>query len=117
MNLKEITEANGGLTMEMFSGKLDPHATGYYVGGLVPSVTLHRDSNAADYLLAAIGLQNVVPMDAESVYLGTWIDTDTDTVYFDVSEHFTDRTEAMRVARLRGELAIWDIANGKEIRL
>lgn len=117
MNLKEITERNGGLTMELTTGKLDPHATGYYVGGLVPSVTIHRNSNAAGYSLTAYGMRNTAPLNIGRAYLGTWIDTDTDTVYFDLSEHFTDRTEAMRVARIRGEIAIWDIANGAEIRL
>ena len=116
MNLKELTEANGGLTMDRY-GKLNPHATGYYVGGLVPSLTIHRDSNEHGYSLAAYALRESIPVDAGQVYLGTWIDTDTDTVYFDASEWFEDRELALAVARVRMELAIWDIANGEEIRL
>lgn len=117
MNLKELTEANGGATVSLATGAMDPHDAGYYVGGLVPSVTLHRDSNVVAYSLTADSFRNTIPVNRDGVYLGTWIDTETDTVYFDASEHFTDRTEAMRVGRLRNELAIWDIANGEEIRL
>lgn len=117
MDLKEITERDGGVTVSLATGKMNPHDAGYYVGGLVPSVTLHKDSNAVAYALTADSFRNRIPVNLDGAYLGTWIDTDTDTVYFDASEHFTNRTEAMRVARLRGELAIWDIANGEEIRL
>lgn len=48
-------------------------------------------------------------------YFGAWKNTDTDTYHFDVSEHYDSLDSAMLVARFRGELAIYDIANGTEI--
>lgn len=116
--MKNRTEANGGATLHLPSGEYDRYTTGYYVGGYAKAVTFPLEgSTVADYVLAAIDVISSVPAGKRTGNLGSWIDTETGTVWIDASEHYTDRTEAMRVAAERGELAIWDIANAEEIRL
>jgi hypothetical protein len=50
-------------------------------------------------------------------FLGFWIDTKTDQVWLDVSEWHTNEYYALQEARNRGELAIWSVAQAREIRV
>lgn len=50
-------------------------------------------------------------------YMGTWLDTETGKLWLDVSTNFTDKGEAMRAAAKQGEIAIWDVSAGDEIRI
>ena len=50
-------------------------------------------------------------------YFGIWVDAADATMYLDVSERFYDRETALSAARQRGEIAIWDVANSREIRV
>ena len=49
--------------------------------------------------------------------IGSWTDTETGKVYLDHVEHYWDERIALNLAAVRGEIAIWDVANSKEIRL
>jgi hypothetical protein len=49
------------------------------------------------------------------VYVGSWIDENTDTLYLDLVEIVSDRDSAIKLARRRGELAIFDNTNGVDI--
>ena len=48
--------------------------------------------------------------------VGVWVD-DTGKVWVDRVWHYPELEEALEVARINNQLAIWDNANGKEIRL
>lgn len=48
-------------------------------------------------------------------FLGAWIDAGT--VYLDRSYCVADRDLALKLAAWEEQLAVWDIANGREIRL
>lgn len=50
-------------------------------------------------------------------YVGVWTDTDTQHVYLDHVEHIGSREHALKTARARNELAIWDIRNNQEVRV
>ena len=50
-------------------------------------------------------------------YFGIWVDAATATMYLDVAERFHDRETALSAARQRGEIAIWDVVAGREIRV
>ncbi len=50
-------------------------------------------------------------------HIGGWIDTDTQLVYFDVSEVLSDRSAAIQAGCDRGEIAIYDLSSADEIRL
>ncbi len=49
-------------------------------------------------------------------FLGVWTDTETDVVYFDVVKVLPEKAAALKLARDTQEIAIFDLANGKEIR-
>lgn len=48
--------------------------------------------------------------------IGSWQDEATNILYFDVSDWHETLADALDAARERGELAVWDIANGAEVR-
>lgn len=50
-------------------------------------------------------------------YVGGWVDTDTDELYLDVSVNISDVQYALATAAYNGQLAIWDVAGVREIRL
>lgn len=51
-----------------------------------------------------------------SGYVGVWTDS-TGLQYVDRVTKILDLSEALRLANFRGELAVWDNAHGKEIRV
>ena len=48
-------------------------------------------------------------------YLGAYLDTDSETVYLDVSHVFLDRQNAETLAVLEGQRAIFDLLTGETI--
>lgn len=48
---------------------------------------------------------------------GSWIDADTGTLYLDLCSHHAELTTALTVAENRGELAVWDVEHGREVRV
>ena len=49
--------------------------------------------------------------------IGTWIDKRDNRIYFDVSHTYDDLEEALTVARVEKQLAIYDLKDNKEIYL
>lgn len=50
-------------------------------------------------------------------FMGTWFDTKNGTLWLDVSTNFTSKSKAIKAANEAGEIAIWDVKAGGEIRL
>ncbi len=50
-------------------------------------------------------------------FMGTWFDTQNGTLWLDVSTNFTSKSAAIKAANEAGEIAIWDVKAGGEIRL
>jgi len=48
--------------------------------------------------------------------LGLWVDTESNLLYIEETQLFSDRDEAVAVAKKFNEIAIWDCGNSKEIR-
>lgn len=53
----------------------------------------------------------------EHCYLGRWTDDNSGVVYFDVVKIFSTSGPALHLAAATGELAIFDLAAGEEIRV
>jgi hypothetical protein len=51
------------------------------------------------------------------IYVGAWHDVDSDDVFLDLSMIFRSRTVAEGIGRESGQIAIWDFAEQREIRL
>lgn len=82
----------------------DVPTTGYAVGGAVPELVITGNDTSA--------LSEWVAENSGAHY-GAW--KNGDAYHFDVTEIYDSLDSAMLVARFRGELAIFDIANGTEI--
>lgn len=109
VTLSRETSANGGVTLDLSTPTMAiaSHKTGYYVAGLhKPHMFDLKDSDTRDYQFA-LGMAYAA---TEGLGLmGTWVDQGV--VYAEASEWYTSRTTAIAVAKDRGELAIWDVAN------
>jgi hypothetical protein len=51
------------------------------------------------------------------LHLGGWIDSESGKVYLDLSERFETEAEATAAAVKHKQIAIWDLANGREVRI
>lgn len=109
MNLLDSAVENGGGTFnsdgETFSG------VGYVVGGKAPTLTLSA---------TVIGPASVQMVDAwlfnnKSRFYGSWLDNGT--IYIDAVDIIDSLVQAEELGRSRGELAIYDMAAGEDIRL
>lgn len=114
------TERHGGGTFWPWGTAADLGKTGgFLVGGIVPSFVfawgeetpvVRRHIKAFANAHAATFKRNA------SYYLGTWVDDDN-RCHLDVSEQVYSKYQAIVLGLSRGELAIWDVAAGKEIDL
>jgi len=66
-------------------------------------------ADAAALIMWAFGAQD------PDLYVGTWVDHGM--VHLEHSRWYADRVEAESIGRARGEIAIWDVARGREIVL
>lgn len=92
-------------------------AARYIVGGLVPSRIIWANEMSEDMIarvvLAIVG--DAMFHDEVMETLGYW--TDEGRVHFDAGDTWNNLGYALSEARDRGELAIWDRIEGKEIRV
>lgn len=116
--IKETRE-NGGSTVSLIGTPVPE--TGYMVGGYTDSLIfdsgLLGHGNAAWQAITKWIDSQFAFATKFSVFLGGWIDTDTDLVYIDLSQHFTDLSDAKAIAHFNNEIAIWDLGEAKEIRI
>jgi hypothetical protein len=95
--------------------------TGYMVGGYVDSLIfgkelLNHGNVAWDFITRFVSMHFSFATSGK-VFLGGWLDTADGNIYIDLSFNFPDKEIAMQEARNNGEIAIWDLAKGEEIRL
>lgn len=92
-----ITEKDGGISIDRQGRK---PSTGFMVG--VRGCSSVREMTAMDL--------------RANEYYGTWKDEeDGGKVYYDISENIQDKEEALRIAKERGELAIFDLETFESI--
>ena len=68
----------------------------------------------ASYFLQMYMQNNIVPL-FNGAYLGAWYNSEQDRMILDLSEVVESEAEALKLANERGQTAIWDIKNNKEI--
>lgn len=106
----------GGSTIDPRTGDLPPRR-GYMVG------QAHHDCQypaylfwcCKDALLAKFVQQYRAQLLMPNAYVGVW--EHKGAVYLEVSHCYTNLKDALRVGELRKQIAIWDLANKKEILL
>lgn len=85
--------------------------SGYYIGSKFPSFVVESVQDIDRGELAWWAGSH------EAEYYGVWKDIATGKIYFDGTDHRWGLDYALRLAALRNEIAIWDIAKGEEIRV
>ena len=116
MNVFDIVlkvERDGGVTLTPDLEEFDVD-NGYMVS--LSGYELRVDDNGHGWAI----ITAVLPVYQEIAenrlaYIGLW--KDNDKIYLDISTHVIDRDEAIEFARVNGQIAIWDVENGKEIRV
>lgn len=85
--------------------------TGYWVGGKYPSLVFKSVEDLDRGEIAWwIGTH-------KARWYGSWVDPETGQVYIDAVTHMHYQGTEWDLGKVRGEISIWDIAEGKEIRL
>lgn len=104
----DSTTVQGG-TVSTLAQELPIH--GYFVGGVVQELVWERFVD-----LTGPGLVKFVES-APSEFVGWWVDEETGKIHIDAVEWYEHEERALYTARGRGEIAVWDVANSREIRL
>lgn len=114
--LAATIEVKGGITLDIMTG-VQP------VAGFAVAV-----EHSPEFRFVSLGTEdtavtvlrfiadNWARLSLPRIHLGAWTDS-TGEIVLDLSEVLADRASALEIAAKRGELAIWDIAGGCEIRL
>lgn len=95
----------------------DIHEDGTYM------VDAHGDLHHMEYSTGyMVGIREIQPEEIQGdipklTLVGKWTDARTFRTYWDEVEVIDNLLDAGNIARQRGELAIWDNFNGKEIRV
>ena len=84
------------------------------------SINKQYNSPKRGYMVAVKNFENMADMLANKLehnqYYGTWLDVeDNNKLYCDISTNIIDYKEAVDLAKKRGELAIYDVAQGCSI--
>lgn len=116
VDLVNGTDRDGGATVTVLASRPVP-ASGYVVAVPGHELRVKIDGGVFRELRAYVerkrGVVAGAPVSRPRFY-GTWVDG-TDVV-LDVVEVFSDRAQAVVAGQDRGELAIWDLSAGGEIR-
>lgn len=103
-----IAESIGG-TADVQGDELP--STGYFVGGAGAVLVFPYEASVDVPLVKAFMAR------MEARYLGWWTDLETDKVYVDQVDWFDGFPSALKAAKARGEIAFWDVAGKREIRV
>ena len=89
---------------------------GFWVGGsglcyIIP----YEFIGGAKYLKSLIA--KILPKITTTAHIGVWYNEETNAVYIEPVLHFTNKNAALDAAFFYNQIAIYDIANNKDINL
>ncbi len=95
-----------------YSFNYEEPKTGYMVGGV--SWTMVGQSGVIDpYAIQTFLEAHRAILSWSSIFVGWW--TNDGKVYIDISDHYESESSSLVLAESRGEIAVWDVQNSKEI--
>lgn len=108
-----ILNNNNGFTYK-FNLEKSNIKKGFYI-----SLTnnFNTNLNKAIENLNKLFLQEFNNLNTNKLYIGGWIDKKENKFYLDFTIHIKNKENALLIARLFKQKAIWDIQNFKEIRV
>lgn len=86
----------------------------YVVGGFADSVVLRAGATRSERAASAAAFVSGVNV-GQRFGVGYWRDADTGRVWLDRVHAFTSREDALTAARTNGELAVYDVTDGRVI--
>ncbi len=107
-SLAHDLKVNGGFTSWLAAS----HDSGYCVGNNNYSLHFQSDNEQeiADKLYKFMVYAEVLQMRGLTVdAIGGWLDKDTNTIYLDIVQHIENLADAIELAKLNQELAIYEI--------
>ncbi len=113
-NITEWTKANGGATWDIRGNK--PVKEGFAVGAHPDRTEIISGREVTQDDVRRYIERNYDLLTKQNKYVSTWVDPQSGATYLDVAT-VLDRKGAVELARRNGELAIFDIGAGREIRL
>lgn len=117
LSLVERTKLNGGLTFNL-TNKAFLGGQSYYAVAMYPECEIIIDLNLFDEGTVYEYIhENIELLRDKRNSLGTWIDTENNKVYLDISRTISDFDDAIQCAKANSQLAIFDLLELKEIRL
>lgn len=114
IHLIDTTTREGGCSF-WFNGTT--YSTGYVVGGFLPSLVLEGDIHTRANVYQAEQFVHAAHNEPEVGGVGAWTDSDTGKTYVDAVQLVPELAYAMKLADERNEIAIYDLAHDKEIRV
>jgi len=105
-------QEDGGGTFGRRSEK-EYDGRGYVIGGVCEPLVLVKEARpigAIEKIAEWLDKTN-------STYVGSWVDDREQLVYIDGCDIRYNREDAIALGKLFNQIAIWDIDEGKEIRL
>lgn len=93
------------------AGRLLDLTEGFVVGGKAKSLVFGSTLDFDE------GLIREFVADHEADFYGFWVDGVGGAVYVDAVDILADEDEALALARIRGELAVWAAGRGEEVRV
>lgn len=111
----ERTIAESGGTFERATLQAVEPATGYAVGGILPTITVAYPATRAAIADAILAMHRRMADRAPGAYIGTWCDDATQTVSIDAVVILPDRESAGILARTLRERAIYAFETGETI--
>ena len=118
---RTLLKGGCSLTMWMNGSHLEyaMPTRGYVVGGVVNETFVKSDNAQAFkhvFLQSNRDAEDMV-RDGKDVVLGTWVEhrEDGEYIVFDLCDLLDDEDEAIELAKKRGERAIYDLENEREI--
>ena len=110
-NFIQSVTTNGGASLNINNGEFNPNK-GYFVS-IAEAENKINDFSGDD--LKNYILENAELLNLENVFLGGWMHKGE--IYLDCSQQIADKRTAIIKGMQRGQLAIYDAENGKEISL
>lgn len=104
LEIIDETVQNGGYTHKQEEGKR------YVVARGICEVVTKK-------LTVEILLKYVEIANTHNSSFGTWFNTENDKFYLDLSDLYNDEKEALKIAKKRNEIAIYDLLENKEIKV
>ena len=110
----QCTYFGGASLNKYFKGPKTGYNVAILAGPVYNNLSAVNEHEVSDWIKFFIVDQ---PTEEDNLLFGSWKDTETGKVYFDLSYNYLTKEIALSFATQHNQIAIWDVENNCEIRL